>query len=137
MTDAITPLAWWWIIEHQDHATFKIVDQYDSNDIYACANPHAEPNITAQAAHMQRGCFIADCCVLVVEDNRSGETIGWAQITLDEGMPSLTDCSDNTFGRLCEQAIDVSNAVMLGRISLSKMLYEMTPENYHYYMENL
>lgn len=137
MIDSMTPLAWWWIIEHQDHAAFSIVDQYDSNDVYAYANPHAQPNITAQAAHLQRACFIADCCVLVARDIRSDECVGWAQITLDEGMPSLTDCSDNDFGRLIEQAIEVSNAVMTGRLSVSQMMYEMTPENYHYYMENL
>lgn len=136
MTDALTPLAWWWIIEHQDHATFKVVDQYDSDDIYGCANPHEQPNITAQAAHMQRACFIADFCVLVVEDNRSGETIGWAQIILDGGMPQVSDMSDNAFGRLVEQSIDVSNAVLSGALSLSEMLYEITPDNFTSYMEN-
>lgn len=134
MTDAITPVFWWWILEEAAPGTFKIIDQYNSNEVYEHVNPHKEPGIWNNAARLQRACCIADSCVLSFEDMITGECLGWVQILLDEGYPRVSDCSCN-MEDLVYEALSVSDGVSIGQISILD-LEDSDPADIRTFMEN-
>lgn len=118
MDDVITPVFWRWVLDECSTGTLSIIDQYDSSE-YEKVNPHEEPDIWNNAARLQRACYVAEYCVLVLRD-LDGEPTGWMQIILDEGWPCFSDCSVN-LESLVHEAMSVSNSVSTGAISLSSL----------------
>ena len=118
MDDVITPVFWWWVLEECSTGTLSIMGQYDSEE-YEKVNPHEEPGIWNNAARLQRACYVAEYCVLVLRD-LDGEPTGWMQIILDEGWPSVSNCSVN-LENLVHEAMSVSNSVNTGAISFASL----------------
>ena len=73
---------------------------------------NTQPGVWINAARLQRACYIADYCLLVLRD-RDGEGAGWVQIHLDEGYPQVTNYSVSV-EKLVDEAIYLSNLVNQG-----------------------
>ncbi|MBT61108.1 MAG: hypothetical protein CMA63_06125 [Euryarchaeota archaeon] len=137
MADTITPLFWFWLLEHSEQAAFSIVDQYDETAVYADVDPHRDPGVWKCIQHLQTACYIADFCVLILRDINTDEVIGWIQILLERGYPRVSDCSEGIVYDLVKDAMDMSDAVNCGRLCMFDVTCgDINPTNIKSYLEN-